>query len=82
MARLRKETPFRYESYVDLVPNAWTKVRIDVAGTRARLYVHDQEQPVLIVNDVKTGEHGKGGVGLWVGAGTVAQFRALRIQPR
>jgi hypothetical protein len=81
-ARLRKETPSRYESYVDLEPGVWTKVRIDVQGDRARLFVHDQAQPALVVNDVKTGAQGKGGVGLWVGAGTVAHFRGVSIQRR
>ena len=80
-ARLRKETPSRYESYVDLVPNVWTRIKVDVRGARANLYVHDQEQPVLIVNDLKTGEQGKGAVGLWVGSGTVAHFRNLKVQP-
>jgi hypothetical protein len=79
-ARLRKETPSKYESYTDLVPDTWAKVKIEVNGVRARLYVHDQPQPVLIVNDVKTGAQGKGGVGLWVGSGTVAHFRALKVQ--
>jgi hypothetical protein len=81
-ARLRKETPSRYESYVDVVPDVWTKVKIDVQGARALLYVHDQAQPALVVNDVKTGAQGKGGVGLWVGAGTVAHFRAMTVQRR
>jgi hypothetical protein len=79
--RLRKETPSRYESYADLMPNVWTKVKIEVRGTRARLYLHGQEQPALIVNDVKTGAEAKGGIGLWVGAGTVAHFRDLKVQP-
>src|SRR5262245_34286551 len=39
--RLRKETPSRYESYVDLVPGEWTKVHIEVRGGHARLFVHD-----------------------------------------
>lgn len=77
--RLRKETPSKYEAYVDLVPGSWTKVRIDVRGERARLYVHDQEQPTLIVNDVKTGTRGQGAVALWIGPGTVAHFRNLRV---
>jgi hypothetical protein len=81
-ARLRRETPSRYESYVDLVPDAWTKVKIEVQGARAQLYVHDQAQPVLVVNDVKTGAQGKGGIGLWVGAGTVAHFRAVTVLRR
>jgi hypothetical protein len=79
--RLRRETPSRYESYVDLVPGEWTKIRIEVRGERARLYVHDQEQPALIVNDVKTGANRAGGVALWIGPGTVAHFRNLTVRP-
>ena len=77
--RLRKETPSKYEAYVDLVPGAWTKVKIEVRGAQARLYVHDNEQPTLIVNDVKSGAHGKGAVALWLGPGTVAHFRNLTV---
>jgi hypothetical protein len=80
-SRLRKETPSKYESYVDLMPDVWTKVKIEVRGDRARLYVHDQEQPTLIVNDVKTGAQGKGGVALWIDVGTVAHFRNLTVRP-
>ncbi len=79
--RLRKESPGRYEAYVDLVPGAWTKVRIDVRGEQARLYVHDQPQPTLVVNDLKSGARGKGGVALWIGPGTIAHFRNLTITP-
>jgi hypothetical protein len=79
--RLRKETPSRYESYVDLMPGEWTKVKIDVRGERARLYVHGHEQPTLIVNDVKSGAQGKGAVALWLGPGTVAHFRNLSVEP-
>jgi len=79
--RLRQETPSRYESYVDLVPGAWTKIRIEVRGPRASLYVHGQQQPTLIVNDVKSGAEGRGAVALWVGPGTVAYFRDLRVEP-
>jgi hypothetical protein len=79
--RLRKETPEKYESYVDVVPGTWTKVKIEVRGDKARLYVNDGEQPVLIVNDVKSGANGKGGVALWSGIGTVAHFRNLTIKP-
>ena len=79
--RLRKETPSKYESYVDLLPDTWTRVKIDVNGDRARLYVHGQEQPTLIVNDVKTGANAKGAIALWLGAGTIAHFRSLRVDP-
>lgn len=79
--RLRQESPGKYESYVDLVPGEWTKVRIEVHGERARLYVHDNPQPTLVVNDVKSGAHGKGAVALWVDMGTIAHFRNLVVTP-
>jgi hypothetical protein len=69
-------------SYVDLVAGQWTKIRIEVDGERARLYVHGNEQPTLIVNDVKSGADASGGVALWLEPGTVAHFRNLTIKPR
>jgi hypothetical protein len=76
--RLRKETPGQYESYVDLVPGEWTRIRIEVAGEKARLYVNGAEQPTLMVNDLKLGK-GRGAVGLWVGQGTEGYFTNLRV---
>lgn len=79
--RLRQETPGKYESYVDLLPGVWTRVRIEVRGDRARLYVHGNPQPVLIVNDVKSGASTRGTVALWIGPGTIAHFRNLVVTP-
>lgn len=79
-ARLRKESPEKYESYVDLEPGAWTRMKITVDGTKARLYVHGAEQPCLIVNDLKLGDT-EGGVALWIGPGTEGYFANLRITP-
>jgi len=81
-SRLRRETPSRYESYVDMEPDTWTKLRIEVQGDTARLFVHGQTQPSLIVTDVKTGAQGVGGVALWIGPGSVAHFRNLVVTPR
>src|SRR5438093_1252737 len=80
-SRLRQETPGKYEAYVDLLPDRWTKIRIEVRGERARLYVHDQQQPAPIVHDVKSGANRKGAVALWIGTGTVAHFRNLIVTP-
>ncbi len=79
--RLRQETPSRYESYVDLVPDAWTRVKIEVRGDRARLYVNGQEQATLLVNDVKTGAKARGAIALWIDAGTIGHFRNVRVSP-
>jgi hypothetical protein len=75
--RLRKEFPEKYETYADLVPGEWTKIKIEVRGAKARLYVHGAAQPTLLVNDLKLGES-KAGIALWIGPGTVAHFSNLR----
>lgn len=76
--RLRAETPGKYESYVDLVPGEWTKIKVEVNGNKARLYVHTTSQPVLVVNDLKLGDT-QGAVALWIGVGTEAYFTNLRL---
>lgn len=76
--KLRDESPGKYESYVDLVPGAWTRVKICIQGSSARLYVNGSSQPVLIVHDLKqTAE--KGSVAFWIGSGTIAYFTDLSL---
>jgi hypothetical protein len=75
----RAQAPERYESYVDLEPGVWTRYRITVEGTRARLYVHGAAQPCLIVNDLKLGDS-SGDVALWIGPGTEGYFTGLQIR--
>lgn len=78
--RLRKEAPGVYESYVDLETGAWTKMKVEVAGTKARLYVNKAEQPCLIVNDLKLGDV-RGQVALWAFIATDAYFSNLKLTP-
>jgi hypothetical protein len=78
--QMRKESPEKYESYVDLETGVWTKFRIVIEGTKARLYVHDAAQPCLIVNDLKLGDS-EGAVALWVGPGTEGYFSGLKMTP-
>jgi hypothetical protein len=77
----RQQAPEKYESYVDLEPGVWTRYRIAVEGTKARLYVHGAAQPCLIVNDLKLGDS-SGGVALWIGPGTEGYFTGLKIQAK
>jgi hypothetical protein len=77
--KLRKEFPEKYESYVDLEAGTWTKVKIEVQGNTAKLFVHGATQPTLIVSDLKHGDGLRGGIGLWVGPGTEAHFRNLVV---
>jgi hypothetical protein len=74
--RTRKETPGLYESYTDLQPGAWTKMRIVLTGATARLYVNGAGQPCLVVNNLKL-PPAKGPIGLWTGPGTDGYFTNL-----
>jgi hypothetical protein len=76
---LREQSPGVYESYVDLEPGAWTKLRIEVSGTKARLYVNGATQPCLIVKDLKLGE-ARGKIALWSRVSTDAYFSNLRVE--
>lgn len=79
--RLRAEEPGVYESYVDLDAAAWTRLRVQVDGDKASLYVNRAEQPALIVNDLKGKARG-GAVALWIGGGTDGYFANLRVERR
>jgi hypothetical protein len=77
-SRLRTSEPGRYESYVDLVPGEWTRIKVEANGAKARLFVNNSPQPVLIVNDLKLGDS-QGDIALWIGMGTEGYFSNLRI---
>lgn len=77
--KLRTESPGKYESYTDLIPGAWTHLKIEVDGIKMRLYVNEALQPTLLVNDLKLGDC-SGAVALWIGIGTEAYFANLRVK--
>jgi hypothetical protein len=79
--RLRQEAPGVYESYADLESGAWTKMRIVVSGTTARLYVNGAPQPCLVVKDLKHGD-GAGRIALWAHVETDAHFGAVTVSDR
>lgn len=78
--RLRKEAPERYESYADMGLNEWITMRIEVRGQQAKLFLNDQPQPSLIVNDLKHGASASGAIGLWVDVGTEGFFSDLKVR--
>jgi hypothetical protein len=51
--RLRKESPEAYESYADMALDEWITMKIVVRGRAAKLYLNGQQQPSLLVNDLK-----------------------------
>jgi hypothetical protein len=77
--RLRKEAEGKYESYADMGLDEWIKMKIVVKNAQAKLYLNDNPQPVLIVNDLKLGAANSGAIGLWVDGGTDAFFRDIKV---
>jgi hypothetical protein len=61
---LRREWPWVYEAYAPLKLETWTKVKIEVRGRSAKLYLNGSEQPSLMVNPL-LGQDLRGGVALW-----------------
>jgi len=56
-----------------------TRIKVEVSGTKARLYVNGATQPTLIVNDLKLGKS-RGQVALWVGSDTEGYFSNLKVE--
>ncbi len=77
--KLRRARPDKYESGADIGPGEWTKVKIEVKGTKASLYISGAEEASLVVNDLKLGE-ASGAMALWIGPGTDAYFSNLTIR--
>jgi len=80
--RLRKESPERYESYADMEMNKWTTIRIEVKEAQAKLFINNNQQPSLIVNDLKHGAYASGSIALWVEIGTEGYFKDMKITKR
>lgn len=78
--RLRREWPWVYESHAEVAIDAWTKVRIEVAGRSAKLYLNGSAKPSLVVDGLK-GEDLHGAVGLWSFTDEEAYFSNVRITP-
>jgi len=77
--RLRTESPEKYESYADMEMGKWITLKIEVKGANAKLYLNNNRQPALIVNDLKHGADGSGSIGLWVDVGTEGYFSDLQV---
>jgi len=80
--KLRTETPSRYETYVDITPDTWIHLRIEVDAEKTRIFVDNRDQPSLIINDVKSGPDATGSIALWFEGSTVAHFANLKVTPR
>src|SRR6202521_3253177 len=78
--RLRREWPAVYESHAEPEVETWTKVRIEVAGRAAKLYLNGSAKASLVVDGLKS-EDLHGSVGLWSFTDEEAYFSNVRITP-
>ncbi|MEM9276172.1 MAG: hypothetical protein AAGA80_24910 [Cyanobacteria bacterium P01_F01_bin.143] len=75
---LRKQFPGVYESYAPIAPKQWFRIRLEVQGEIAKLYVNGSDEPSLVVSDLKLGDS-RGAIGLFVERECVAYFSDLKI---
>ena len=81
-SRFREEAPGVYEAPADIEPNRWTRVRVEVRGARAELWIDDAPEPSLVVEDLKLGADARGAVALFIDAGTRAHFANVTVTSR
>ena len=79
--RLRTEHPGVYEQPIDPppAPDAWVRLRLEIAHPEVRVYVNGAERPSLVVRQL--GSQRRGRVGLWVGNPSAGDFATLRVVP-
>lgn len=78
--RLREAFPGRFEAGADVGLDEWIRLRLEVSGAGAALFLNNAATPTLQVPRLLDGPETPGGVGLWVDVGTEGYFRGLRIR--
>jgi hypothetical protein len=75
---LRRGWPWVYESHADLRMDAWTHLKIEVAGRTAKLYLNRNPEPTLVVDGLK-GLDLRGGVALFTFVEQEAYFSNVTV---
>jgi len=79
---LRKSyPPGSYEGSAPVSLKEWIKMRIEVNGETAEMFINDLKYSSFIV-DKMLGKHKIGGVGLYVDIGTIGYFKDLKVTKR
>jgi len=76
----RKINPGEFETYADIAPNEWIKMKVVVRDDSAKLYINGSQNPNFIVNKIKMGANQTGSLGLWVDIGTEGYFRNVTVR--
>lgn len=76
---LRKSyPPGSYEGSAPVALKEWIKMRIEVNGETAEMFINDMKYSSFIVGKM-LGKHKIGGVGLYVDIGTIGYFKDLKV---
>lgn len=76
---LRKSyPPGSYEGSAPVALKEWIKMRIEVNGETAEMFINDMKYSSFIVAKM-LGKHKLGGVGLYVDIGTIGYFKDLKV---
>jgi hypothetical protein len=79
---LRKNYPAgSYEGSAPVALNEWIKMRIEVNGETAEMFINDMKYSSFIV-DKMLGKNKKGYAGLYVDIGTIGYFKDLKVTKR
>ena len=78
-AYFREHHITKYEAPVDIDLNEWIHLKAVIQDNTAQFYIHDMNQPVLIVDDMKHGCDLTGSIGFFVDIGTEAFFKDFCI---
>lgn len=79
---LRKSyPPGSYEGSAPVSLKEWIKMRIEVNGETAEMFINDMKYSTFIV-DKMLGKNKIGGVGLYVDIGTIGYFKDLKVTKR
>ena len=80
--RLRTEHPGKYEAAIASPPasDAWVHLRLELDGSRLRVFIDSALEPTLVVDRIGVVE--RGWVGLWVGHNSDGTFANLMVNPK
>lgn len=73
--------PGSYEGSAPVALKEWIKMRIEVNGDMAEMFINDLKYSSFVVNKM-LGRHKTGAIGLYVDIGTIGYFKDLKVTKR
>lgn len=72
----------KYEAPINIGLDEWITLKVIVKGEHAEFYINNENEPILVVDDMKHGSEQKGKIGFFVDIGTEAFFKDLKVTLR